>query len=245
MERKPNSFFIQWQPCGLFNAMIAPLLRHPLRGILWYQGESNDANPQDYGALFTALIRDWRERGYRADLPFCFVQLPLYGEAAQNTEESSWALIRDAQRQALALPATGMAAALDLGEWNDLHPLNKKGVGFRLAAAIEKLVYGEENSSPGPTLKKVVRDGEGLVLSFEHCAAGLVADEPVWVTVIGEDAKPVRLEAQISGGSELVIDTALVRGACKVLYAWADNPQDRQLYNSEGLPALPFTASGF
>jgi sialate O-acetylesterase len=242
LPRKPESFFIQWQPCGLFNAMIAPLLRsYPLRGVLWYQGESNDANPDDYAALFTALIRDWRASLSCAQLPFCFVQLPLYGEPEQNTEKSRWAVLREAQSRALALPATGMASALDLGEWNDLHPLNKKGVGMRLALAVEKVVYHERNSSPGPLLEHVVHEGETLILHFKHCAAGLVAaQEPVVLTLIGEDARAVQVQARISGVSELRVDTAAVKNPHKILYAWADNPQDRQLYNSEGLPALPF-----
>ncbi|GHU25091.1 9-O-acetylesterase [Spirochaetia bacterium] len=236
-DPRPEEFFIQWQPCGLFNAMLAPLLRYPVTGILWYQGESNDKNPQDYAQLFPALINDWR-RGQ--DIPFIFVQLPLWGEPEENTENSSWALIREAQCSALSLAWTGMAAALDLGEWNDLHPLNKKDVGFRLALAAQKLLDNKENSSPGPILKSVEQRWHRLVLTFDNCGSGLRAKELIWVTVVDEDQKSFRLPAYITGTNEISVSIIPVKSPQKILYAWAQNPRDRQLFNTEALPAIPF-----
>jgi len=238
-QTRPEEFFFQRLSTGNYNAMIAPLLKYPFRGVIWYQGESNDPNPREYSSLFISMIKDWRKKNNNALLPFLFVQLPIFGEPQDNDENSSWAIIRQAQESALSLPATGMAAALDLGEWNDLHPLNKKDVGFRLFLAAEKTLFKEENSSPGPTLRCFEKRQEKLFVFFDNCAKGLHVQEKPYVTVIDEKAKS-RLSAQIEGPDSISIDLSAVKNAKKVLYAWANNPRDRQLFNSEGLPALPF-----
>ena len=239
----PEPFFFQRQPMGLFNAMIAPMLDFPCKGVLWYQGESNESNPGEYRDLFAAHVADWQGRWCRADetLPFLFVQLPIWGKPGENDEGSSWAALRDAQRAALSLPATGMAAGLDLGEWNDLHPLDKKGVGRRLALAAERLVFKKRNSSPGPLFQGVRHSQGRLLLVFGNCGLGLVADEKPHVTVVA-GGKHYRLPGEIEGFDCLSVDVSSVRNPERVLYAWADNPRDRQLHNSEGLPAIPFRA---
>jgi sialate O-acetylesterase len=239
----PEPFFFQRQPMGLFNAMIAPMLDFPCKGILWYQGESNESNPGEYRDLFAAHVADWQGRWSRADddIPFLFVQLPIWGEPGENDESSPWAILRDAQRAALSLPATGMAAGLDLGEWNDLHPINKRDVGRRLAFAAERLVFRNRNSSPGP-LFRGMKHGQGrLLLVFSNCGMGLVADGEPHVTVIA-GGKHHRLPAEIRGPDCLSVDVSSVEDPERILYAWAGNPRDRQLYNSDGLPAIPFRA---
>ncbi|MDR0410362.1 MAG: 9-O-acetylesterase [Treponema sp.] len=233
----PPNFFIQWRPMGLYNAMIAPLLAFPVKGVVWYQGESNDGAPDEYARLFTDLIEDWRCKKAQPDMPFLFVQLPLFGTPGENTEESAWAAIRSAQSKALALPKTGMACALDLGEWNDLHPVNKKGVGERLALAASAVGYGEKNSAPGPVAKAAHRRGNRLVITFDDREAGLIAQETPYVSIIA-DGKVFRLPARIEENRLITEDVP--RNAETVLYAWADNPADRQIYNTDGLPALPF-----
>jgi sialate O-acetylesterase len=240
----PEAFFIQREPTGLYNAMIAPVIRHPVKGIIWYQGETNadtDEHAKDYAAHFTALIRDWREQSGHGNIPFLFVQLPLFGKPEENTEKSRWAAIREAQAAALSLPATGMATAMDLGEWNDLHPSNKKGVGSRLALAAMAAAYGETNSAPGPLLRGLCREGDNVILSFDNCGAGLEARNAVYVTVCA-GKNSFRLQAVIRGKDRLVVNVAGVQNPEKILYAWADNPADRWLYNSGGLPAAPFRA---
>jgi sialate O-acetylesterase len=224
--------------------MIAPAIRYPLKGILWYQGETNadtDDSVKTYAARFTALIRDWREKSGRGNVPFLFVQLPLFGKAGENMEQSRWARIREAQAAALSLPATGMATALDLGEWNDLHPMNKKEVGGRLALAAMAVVYGETNTAPGPLFRSLCREGDNLILTFDNCGAGLTAREAVYVTAVA-GGRSFRLEACIRGKDNLVVYAPSVPNPEKILYAWADNPADRGLYNSNGLPAAPFRA---
>jgi sialate O-acetylesterase len=235
---RPADFFFQRYPMGNYNAMIAPLLKYPFKGVIWYQGESNDPNPREYSSLFISMINDWRKKN-GTELPFIFVQLPVFGEPADNNENSSWAIIREAQVSALSLPATGMAAALELGEWNDLHPLNKKDVGHRLFLAAEKTLFKEENSSPGPTLRGFEKRQEKLFIFFDNCAGGLRAEQQPHVTVTDGKAQ-TRLSAQIEGTDAISVDLSAVKNAKKVLYAWANNPRDRQLFNSEGLPALPF-----
>jgi len=240
----PEQFFFQRQPMGLFNAMIAPMLDLPCKGVLWYQGESNDSNPGEYKELFATHIADWQSKWRRQKgqtLPFIFVQLPIWGEPGDSDESSSWATLREAQSAALALPATGMATALDLGEWNDLHPLNKKGVGVRLALAAEKLVFGGENTAPGPLFREASHSQGRLLLRFDNCGKGLVARGTPHVTVVAA-GKLHRLPADIEGGDCLSVDVSAIQGLEKVLYAWAGNPRDRQLYNSDGLPAAPFRA---
>jgi sialate O-acetylesterase len=251
---RPKEFFFQWQPMGTYNAMIAPALKYHLKGVIWYQGESNGENPKDYAKLFRCMIQDWRKKN-RETLPFLFVQLPIYGKPAENSETSSWALLREAQAQTMSLPLTGMAAALDAGEWNDLHPLNKKDIGFRLFLAAEKTLFGVNNTSPGPVLIRYERRGERLFLFFNNCGNGLTVkssetvdkcetvnsfpvDEKPYVSVIGD--VPARLPAEIEGPDVISVDISSVKNAKKILYAWANNPRDRQLYNSDGLPMLPF-----
>jgi sialate O-acetylesterase len=239
---RPIEFFFQRLPIGNYNAMIAPLLKYPLKGVIWYQGESNDSRPDDYARLFSLMIQDWREKCGNKELPFLFVQLPVWKTPSDNNEDSSWAIIREAQAAALSLPATGMAAALELGEWNDLHPLNKKDVGFRLFLAAENTLFKVENSSPGPVLQRIEKRQEKLFLYFNNCAGGLVQKgEKPHVSVIDKE-KYFRLPAEIEGKDVICIDVSSLKEPKKVLYAWADNPRDRQLFNSDGLPMLPFRA---
>lgn len=242
---RPGEFNIQWQPMGLFNGMISPLLELPVKGVLFYQGESNCGRDEDYAGLFLELIADWRRKKKDERLPFVFVQLPVFGEPGENHEKSSWALLREAQQRALSLPAVGMAAALDLGEWNDLHPANKKDLGLRLARAVMKTVYGTPGSSPGPLVKDILRKGGILVISFSNSGEGLVVREGggeagAFVTVLTGGGKTLRVSAKVESPDRLLVDLSDIEDPKKLLYAWADNPADRQLYNREGLPVIPF-----
>jgi len=247
---RPQEFFLHRQPMGLFNAMIAPLLGYPMRGVLWYQGESNDSNPNEYAELFKSMINDWRTKYQgvftlnpdpRSLIPFLFVQLPIWGEPEDNNEQDSWAIIREAQVSALSLPMTGMAAALEFGEWNDLHPVNKKGVGFRLALAAEKLIFKKQNTAPGPLLRNISRNNGRLLLTFDNCGKGLNADDVPYISLIAGGSifhVPVAIESPDC----ISVNISNIKNPEKVLYAWAHNPRDRQLFNSDGLPVIPFRA---
>ncbi len=232
----------QNQPTALYNAMVAPLINYTIKGMVWYQGESNAGRPQEYGALQKALIADWRNKWKEGDIPFLYVQLPNYMEVNYLPEESNWAFMREAQLNALSVPNTGMAVAIDLGEWNDIHPDNKKSVGDRLALAAEKIAYGEDIVSSGPYYQSATIDGNKITLQFTDMGSGLVVidGEPLSeFSIAGADKKFVWAKAKIEG-DKVVVWNDEVTDPKYVRYAWADNPDNPNLYNKEGLPASPF-----
>lgn len=160
----PGQTFVRWKPVGLYNAMIAPIKNYPLKGVLWYQGEANTKKPLEYTALMETLINTWRTELKQEKLPFLLVQLPNFMDPKPEPTESNWAVLRQQQSKVLEIPNTGMAVAIDLGEWNDIHPLNKSDVGKRLALQARKLVYGEKKLvTSGPIFKSMEQKDEQLV----------------------------------------------------------------------------------
>jgi sialate O-acetylesterase len=246
-RKKPAGFrfSLQNQPTALYNAMVAPLAGVGARGFLWYQGESNTHDPGSYGDYLKALITDWRGRWAQGDLPFLYVQLANFMEVDYLPSESNWAGLREAQRGALSLPNTAMAVAIDLGEWNDIHPLNKEEVGKRLALGAMHLAYGEkELVYSGPLYRSGRVEGNRAILSFDHTGSGLVAKgggELQRFGIAGEDGKFRWARARISGNTVEVWHESITEPR-EVRYAWADNPFGANLYNREGLPASPFRA---
>ncbi|QJW89773.1 sialate O-acetylesterase [Spirosoma taeanense] len=232
----------QNQPTALYNAMVAPAINYAIKGFCWYQGESNAGKPQEYETLQTALINDWRQKWQGGNLPFLYVQLPGFMEYNYQPSESNWALLREAQRKALSVPNTAMVVAIDLGEWNDIHPDNKKDVGERLALAAMKTAYGENLVYSGPLYQSATIEGNKIVVSFTNTGGGLITrdgEELSEFAIAGKDKKFVWAKAIIEGNnvrvwSDEVPDPQYVR------YAWADNPVNPNLYNKEGLPASPF-----
>lgn len=234
---------IRFKPSGLFNAMIAPLQSYTIKGALWYQGESNTGKPQEYFDLMKTLITDWRT-GWKQDFPFIYVQLPAFMEEKPNPQESNWALLRDEQAKILSVTTTAMAIAIDLGEWNDIHPLNKKEVGERLALQAEKLVYGnKEIIASGPTVGFIKKENNKLVISFNNVGSGLVIkgnDKLKYFAIAGKDKKYVWASAVINNNNEVIAWSDSIPDPEYISYAWADNPAGANLYNKEGLPAAPF-----
>lgn len=242
MEPLASQTFIRWKPVGLYNAMISPLLNYSIKGVVWYQGESNAERPLEYRALFPALIRDWRTKWGQGDFPFLFVQLPNFMETKDQPAESNWALLREAQLKTLSLPHTGMAVTIDIGEWNDIHPLNKKDVGRRLALAAQQVAYGDDKVvSSGPIYQSLNIEGNKVVLTFTNAGSGLVAkgDTLKCFAIAGPDKQFVWAKAKIENNT-VVVWNEKVPNPVAVRYAWADNPEGANLYNAEGLPASPF-----
>ena len=234
--------FIRWKPMGLYNAMIAPLLNYQIKGAIWYQGESNAGRPWDYRELFTTMINDWREKWNEGNFPFLYVQLPNYGEAKSEPSESGWALLQEAQLKTLSVPNTAMAVTIDIGEWNDIHPLDKKDVGKRLFLGAEKVAYGDENVVySGPIYKSMKVEGNKIVLSFTNTGAGLISKggELKTFAIAGADKHFVWAKAKIEG-DKVVVWSDKIPNPAAVRYAWADNPAGANLYNKDGLPASPF-----
>ena len=233
----------QSQPTALFNAMIAPASNFAIKGVLWYQGESNSGNAIEYRKLLPALIKDYRSKFSNPTLPFLYVQLPNFGDANYLPTESSWPLLREAALKTLSVPNTGMAVTIDLGEWNDIHPDNKKDVGERLALAARALVYKEKSLVfSGPLYRSFEISGDKIILSFDHVGSGLIAiddEELSQFAIAGADKKFVWAKAKIEG-NKVVVWAEGVAEPKYVRYAWADNPVGANLYNAEKLPASPF-----
>jgi sialate O-acetylesterase len=223
--------------------MVAPATKAAIRGFIWYQGEANTSKPREYRQLLPALIADWRNKWRLGDLPFLYVQLPNFMEVQYSPSESQWAELREAQLSALSVPNTAMAVAIDAGEWNDLHPLDKKDVGDRLALAAENIAYGEHDLVySGPIYRSATVDGNKIVISFTHTGSGLLikgGGELHGFAIAGANKKFVWAEAQVNG-DQVIVSSEEVPNPLYVRYAWADNPEDANLYNKEGLPASPF-----
>ena len=233
----------QNQPTALYNAMIAPLINYTIKGICWYQGEANTSRADEYTTLLPALIADWRHQWKQGNVPFLYVQLPNFMETNYLPSESQWAALREAQLKALSVPNTGMAVAIDLGEWNDIHPDNKKDVGVRLALAAEKIAYGEKDIVySGPLYQSYKTDGNKIIITFSNTGSGLVTsdgEELSQFAIAGADKKFVWAKAVIQGNTVIVWNDT-ISNPVYVRYAWADNPANPNLYNKEGLPASPF-----
>ncbi|MBN8851638.1 MAG: sialate O-acetylesterase [Sphingobacteriales bacterium 50-39] len=237
-----NGFQSQNQPTALYNAMLAPVTTYTIKGFLWYQGESNTSHAVEYARLQPALITDWRSKWKEGDLPFLYVQLPGFGDYNYLPAESQWAELREAQSKSLSTPNTAMAVAIDLGEWNDLHPDRKKPMGDRLALAAEKLVYGMDVVSTGPTYRRSTIEDGRVTIQFDNTGSGLITndgEDPQEFAIAGADKKFVWANARIEG-DKVVIWNDAIKEPKFVRYAWADEPVNPNLYNKEGLPAAPF-----
>lgn len=243
MEPLANQTFIRLKPLGLYNSMISPLVNYRIKGVIWYQGESNVERPLEYKILFPALIQDWRINWKQDDFPFLFVQLANYNEVKNQPAESDWALLRESQLKTLTLPNTGMAVTIDIGEWNDIHPLNKKDVGKRLALAAYKIAYqNKEVVSSGPIFQSMEITGKEIILSFTNTGSGLFIEgggELKNFVISGVDKHFAWAKAKIVK-DKVVVWNDEVSMPIAVRYCWADNPARANLYNKEGLPASPF-----
>lgn len=243
MEPLASQTFIRWKPLGLYNAMISPLLNYRIKGVIWYQGESNADKPLEYCELFSCMIEDWREKWQQGNFPFLFVQLANFMETKNYPAESNWAMLRNAQLKTLKLPNTGMAVITDIGEWNDIHPLNKEDVGKRLALAAQKVAYGDKQVVySGPSYQSMSVEGNRAILSFTNLGSGLVAKGGIELkhfAIAGENNQFVWAKAEIVN-NQVVVSSEKVSHPVAVRYAWSDNPEAANLYNKEGLPASPF-----
>jgi sialate O-acetylesterase len=233
-------------PAGLFNGMIAPLLKFKIKGAVWYQGESNTSRAFEHYDLFKLLIHDWRKNWRQGDFPFLYVQLPNFVEVNVETTKYDWALFRESQLKALSIPNTGMAVSVDIGEWNDIHPVNKKDLGCRLALAAQKIAYGKKQIvHSGPIYRSMRVEGNAIRLSFTDTGSGLIAkngEKPKCFEICGADGEFVPAEARIDENSILVWSDR-VASPVAARYAWANNPEGANLTNQEGLPATPFRTS--
>jgi sialate O-acetylesterase len=229
------------RPTVLFNTMINPFIQYAVKGAIWYQGESNAARAHQYRELFPAMIKDWRQQWNNSKMPFYFVQLANYFQVSYQPVASAWAELRDAQSGALALPNTGMAVAIDIGDGADIHPKNKQEVGHRLALIALAKNYGENIPYSGPVYSSYKINGNSISIQFKCVDGGLVAKNaklPAGFFIAGADQKFYWADAVISG-DKVIVSSPRVTKPVAVRYAWANNPVCN-LYNGAGLPASPF-----
>ena len=229
-------------PTVLYNAMIHPLVRMSMKGAIWYQGESNTGTAYEYRKLFPAMIQDWRKAWNEGDFPFLFVQIANFSSwqpAATEPRECSWAELREAQLMTLSTPKTGMAVTIDIGDVNDIHPINKKDVGIRLGLAAQAVAYGEKLEYSGPLYKAMkAKDGKAHI-TFTHTKGLTVkGGELKGFAIAGPDHKFVYAKAEVQG-NEVVVWSDTVKTPVAVRYGW-DFAPECNLYNAAGLPASPF-----
>lgn len=241
MEPLAGQTFIRWKPTGLFNSMIAPITWYPIKGAIWYQGESNVGRHDEYKKLLPTLIRSWRDR-WNDNFPFIYVQLPNFLEPHETPGDSYWASFREAQREILKVPGTGMAITIDAGEWNDIHPLDKETVGKRLALNARKIAYGEKIQSSGPLAAMAKFETDAVHIRFDNARGGLQTSDrkALQHIAISADGKRFVWANAIIGNDEIKVWHESIRNPVAVRYAWADNPEGANLSNKEGLPASPF-----
>lgn len=229
-------------PGVLYNANIAPLTLINIKGVIWYQGEGNAVRAYEYRELFPAMIKDWRKKWNQEALPFLFVQLANYN-ADPWENKSTWPELREAQAMALQLPKTGMATAIDIGESDDIHPENKLEVGRRLGLAALKIAYDKDLVYSGPTFKEMSIKDDKITIAFDHIGEGLKSrDKHGYIRgfkIAGEDQVFHWAKAHIEG-DKVVVYHELVKDPVAVRYAWDNDPGPLDLYNKEGLPAVPF-----
>jgi len=264
----PNPLAEQHVAGHLFNGMINPILPFAIKGVIWYQGESNAGRAYQYRTAFPLMISDWRKHWNQGDFPFYFCQLANFMAKRPDPGDSTWAELRDAQSATLSLPNTGQAVLIDVGETDDVHPRNKKDPGERLAAIALAKDYAKKVPFSGPVFDSMKISGDKARLLFRHTDGGLVArpmpatcvvksatgesaplvrnspqSELEGFAICGEDKKWVWADAKIEGDS-VIIWSDKVPSPVAVRYAWANNPTCN-LYNGAGFPASPFRTDDF
>lgn len=253
MEELPETTFFIYKSAGFYQGMLYPLRRWKLKGCFFYQGESNTGRTETYQEELTAMIADWRALWKREDLPFLYVQLAGFSDGKEHTEGTDWAKLREAQRKTGNVPGTRMVQAYDLGEYNDLHPTDKKSVGKRLALAAEKLIYGREVICQGAEVGEVLWEEKEAVVKFLPETTVLHTVErkgnlpEAWkqaevkgFEVIFPDGSRSAAGAVLASSKTVRVNLPKQKEAVGISYAWNDCPLEANLYNEAELPVVPF-----
>ena len=248
MPELPETTFFQYKAAGLYQGMLYPLRNWRIKGCFFYQGESNTGRPETYEEEFTAMIADWRALWEQTKLPFLFVQLAGFADGKEQTDGTDWARLREEQRlTAEHVERTMMVQAYDLGEYNDLHPTDKKSVGKRIALAAEKLIYGKNVVCQGASVWEVNRVPGKVQVVFEpeetvlHIAQKENGKKSVCgFTWIKEDGGRVEASAELTGNATVEVKLPGETSYIGMSYAWNDCPLEANLYNEAGLPVVPF-----
>ena len=240
MQALPEVDRFPSEPAILYNAMINPLVPYKIRGVIWYQGESNASRADQYQRLFPLLIEDWRDQWNEGAFPFLYVQLANFITGPPGN--TNWAELREAQTMALDLDNTGMAVTIDIGDSLDIHPRNKQDVGHRLALAALNIAYGQDNAWSGPLYESMRVQADSAIVSFKEVDEGLMVvanDDLTGFTIAGEDQQFYPATARIISENEVSVWSPQVDKPVAVRYGWSNNPRTN-LYNEAFLPASPF-----
>ncbi len=233
----------QHRPANLFNARILPIVPYAIRGVIWYQGESNASRAYQYREMFPLMIQNWRDTWEQGDFPFYWVQLADFRAEEPQPVDSDWAELREAQTMTLdRLPNTGEAVIIDLGEGNDIHPRKKFDVGLRLARWALARDYQVDVPCQSPRFDSLTPSDGKLLVSFKDCGAGLQKHDYSTIkgfAIAGEDKKWVWANAKLVSKNQVEVSSEAVPSPVAVRYAWADNPVCN-LISKEGLPVTPF-----
>jgi len=240
---------LDFKPVGLYNSMIAPLSNMKFSGVIWYQGESNTPDPAQYSDKFTTMINQWRKLFQQPQLPFMFVQLANFMKPDDIPSESAWADIRDHQTQVLkTVDYTAMALAIDVGEPHNIHPLDKKTVGERLALGARHLVYGESKLNYlSPLVDKAKLKNGRAIFNFKHINKGLKVkgEKLLGFAIAGADKNFIWAKATLDrnngNNNQVTVWHDSIKSPKYVRYAWGNNPENANLYNDQALPATPFS----
>jgi sialate O-acetylesterase len=240
-----HPFAQSWAPAALYNGMIAPATPYTIKGVIWYQGETNSAFDRAplYNKLFATMIADWRRDWHQGEFPFLFVQISSFNSPGEN-----WGMLRDQQRRTLSVANTAMAVSLDVGEADNVHPADKQTVAARLALAAEVMVYGKMDRSgnpiefSGPLYREMTRENGAIRVYFDHSGSALHARGAslLGFELAGRDGKFVPAQAVIEGQTVLV-SSPQVPEPVNVRYAW-QSATPANLYNAVDLPASTFTS---
>ena len=253
-EIRPQTDFTSWKPTGLYNGMTAPCHKYGITGLLWYQGESNAESPENYADLFERMISGYRRKWQKDNLPAFYVQLPnftidMYNDPNMTGRE--WGPIREAQAASQSIPDTGMVTTIDLGEDNDIHPLNKKGIGERLALLAAAHVHGMDVEYSGPVpvsaVCKKATGGNGCEVRIlcKHAENGMYAanpdktDEILDFELLDDNGNVYPVSVTLTD-NEIIISSDEIAAPAKVRYCYKNSPDGGVVYNKEGLPMSPF-----
>jgi sialate O-acetylesterase len=244
--REPDALRAYRIAGSIYNGMIGPLIPFTIRGVLWYQGESNEERAQQYGILLPTMIRAWRERWGQGNFPFGIVQLPSYRDSHSEPADEPWSHLREAQRRtALNTHKAGLIVTIDIGEAHDIHPKNKLEVGKRMSRWALVDVYGKKMLKSGPMFVKANAKGSRMILTFGEVGQGLrvrggYGEKLGEFAVAGADHQWHWAEARIKGRDRVEVWSDQVQQPEAVRYAFNNNPGNPNLTNDTGLPAAPF-----
>ena len=234
---------------SLYDRMIAPLIPFSMRGVVWYQGESNEARAQQYELLLPTMIKAWRDRWGQGAFPFGVVQLPNYRDIRREPADEAWSFLREAQRRTvMAVPDTGLIVTIDIGEAHNIHPKNKLEVGKRMARWALVAAYHQKMTPSGPMFRRAKSRGSKLEVKFDVVGKGLRihdGDKLQEFAVAGPEHQWHWANAQIKGRDRVIVWSAAVPRPEAVRYAFNSNPQHPNLTNDTDIPASPFRSDNW